>query len=109
MAIQPIDLQTLYSQLDTVAKTAAHQQQGIQLAASMRAAEVNRQETEKNTAVQELAQENEGPQGINDRSSSGRQEKKEEKGKKKAPTPEKEQIFETIKDPNLGTYIDVLG
>jgi hypothetical protein len=107
MAIQPIDLQTMYTQLDTVAKAVTHQQQGMHLAASMHAEVKNMQETEKNTAVKELAPENEALNTINDGTSSGKQEPGSDKKKKEAK--EAEVVFESIKDPNLGTHIDILG
>ncbi|MDR3284716.1 MAG: hypothetical protein LBS97_06020 [Treponema sp.] len=110
MAIQPIDLQTLYSQLDTVAKTVMQQQQGAQLTHAMRAAELTRQETEKNTAVRELTQENEGMEAINDRTSSGKQNQEGRDKQKKQPEMQEEaKHFSPIKDPNLGRHVDVLG
>jgi hypothetical protein len=107
MAIQPIDLQTLYTQLDTVAKSVTHQQQGMQLSHAMHAAQLNRQETEKNTSVKELTPENEELTAVHDRDSSEKQES--EKGKQQKKEKKPEMHFESIKDPNLGTHIDVLG
>jgi hypothetical protein len=107
MAIQPIDLQTMYTQLDTVAKAVTHQQQGMHLAASMQADVKNIKEMEKNTAVKELAPENEALDSINDKTSSGKQGSEGDNQRKK--DKKEEVVFESIKDPNLGTHIDVLG
>ena len=47
MGLQPIDLQTMYSQLSNVARQAAHQQQGVQLSESMQQAGIIRQNQEQ--------------------------------------------------------------
>lgn len=52
MAIQPIDLQTMYSQMGNVAKQAAHAQQGVQLSQSMNQVEVIKQNAENASKVQ---------------------------------------------------------
>jgi hypothetical protein len=109
MAIQPIDLQTMLTQLDTVSKNVTHQQQGMHLAAAMHTAKLNQRETEKNTSVKELVPENEELTTVHDRSSSekqGQEKNREKKQKKENPA---EVFFESIRDPNLGTHIDVLG
>ena len=52
MAIQPIDLQTMYSHMGNVAKQAAHAQQGVQLSQSMNQVEVIKQNAENASKVQ---------------------------------------------------------
>ena len=48
MAIAPLDLQVLYSQLENVSKTVAHQQQGKQLANAIQQETYAQQMAEKN-------------------------------------------------------------
>ena len=54
MAIVPLDLQVLYSQLETVSKRVAHQQQGTQLANAIQQEAHAQQMAEKNSTVQQL-------------------------------------------------------
>ncbi len=53
MAIQPIDLQTMYAQIQNVAKQAAFQQQGLQLADSMQQENIIKQNEEMAQRVKE--------------------------------------------------------
>ncbi len=55
MAIQPIDLQTMYSQMTNVANRVAHEQNGGQLAQSINQQSVINQNAEKAQAVQKTA------------------------------------------------------
>ena len=47
MAVSPIDLQTMFSQVENVAKQASHLQQGVKLAEEMQQINVIRQNAEK--------------------------------------------------------------
>ena len=58
MAIHPIDLQTMYSQIENVAKQAVHQQQGVQLSESMQKANEIRQNMEQANKVQQMNEQN---------------------------------------------------
>lgn len=55
MAIQPIDLQTMYSQMTNVANRVAHEQNGGQLAQSINQQSVINQNAEKAQTVQKTA------------------------------------------------------
>ncbi len=55
MAIAPIDLQTMYSQMSNVAKVVADRQQGTQLASQMQEINVVKQNEIKSQAVQKTA------------------------------------------------------
>ena len=46
MAVSPIDLQTMFSQVENVAKQASHLQQGVKLAEEMQQINVIRQNAE---------------------------------------------------------------
>ena len=63
MAIQPIDLSTMYSQMNNVAKTVAHQQNGAQLTQAMQENLVLQQEKVRLSQVQKAA-ENEASAGV---------------------------------------------
>lgn len=58
MAIHPIDLQTMYSQIENVAKQAVHQQQGAALAESVQQSNFVRQNKEDAKKVQQMDEQN---------------------------------------------------
>ena len=58
MAIHPIDLQTMYSQIDNVAKQVVHQQQGAALAESVQQTNFVRQNKEDVKKVQQMDEQN---------------------------------------------------
>lgn len=110
MAIQPIDLQTLYSQLENVSKTVAHQQQGVHLNNAIQQDVKARQLAEEKTAVQKLQTDKDSIEALKDKkqsfgqkNQSSRQQQEEESSEQEEPT----QI--AFKDPNLGKYIDISG
>ena len=55
MAVQPIDLQTMYSQIDTVARTQTRAQQAV-LSDAMQQQKIAAQNSEKASQVQQAAQ-----------------------------------------------------
>lgn len=57
MAIQPIDLQTMYSQMSNVAQRVSHEQNGAQLSQSINQQSVINQNAEKAKSVQSLSNE----------------------------------------------------
>jgi len=116
VAIQPIDLQTLYTQLEKIGKTQVQQQVAAQ---AEREAEIvkNRNEAEKQiTTVKETDAGNEIAGKVHEKN--GKQEKgsasettahneprKGSEDKKETVEPSKE----VITDPALGTHIDISG
>ena len=110
MAIQPIDLQTLYSQLENVSKTVAHQQQGVHLNNAIQQDVKARQMAEEKTAVQKLQNDKNNIEAVKDRKKSFDQNNKSSKGKQeKESSDQEEPVQVAFKDPNLGKYIDISG
>ena len=107
MAIQPIDLQTLYSQLETVSKTVAFQQQGMQLQNSIQQEEQSKRLQQKQQAVEAASANEEGPLAVKDRKGSSPQE--QGSGDKKSEEKNDKTVFEVIKDPRLGQHVDISG
>jgi hypothetical protein len=112
MAINPIDIQTLYSSIDKMAKTTTHQQQGMGLSASIHAAEQNKQEIEKNSAVKELSPD--GTQTLTvQKDGAGQGEASPDSHERGPGRGSGEQGEEAasylISDPILGTRIDISG
>lgn len=111
MGIQPIDLQTLYSQLGNVSKTVAFQQQGIPLQNAIQQEEQTKRLQQKREAVEAAAGYDEGPAGVkNDKESPpDTQEQKDKKKRGENETEDDGKVFEVIKDPRLGQHIDISG
>ncbi len=108
MAIHPIDLQTMYSQLSNVAKQAASQQQGAQLAASVYQEKAVRENLEESARVQRTT----GDQsksasvdgdGKNQDGGREREKRKRDGSDEEPPQPEQGRVQE----PYLGRHIDI--
>ena len=106
MAIAPIDLSTIYSQMNNVAKTVQHQQQGVQLSQSMQENAMIQQNQEQAAQVHKTADsEANAAQVKDDANGSGAQA---QNGRKKNPeeTPEPKKMTE-IRESFLGQNIDI--
>lgn len=106
MAIHPIDLSTIYSQLDNVAKFNASQNQNVQNAAGIMHSVTVAQEAEKAKAVQETAKNESSADEIKDDSENSSSEEKEKSDKKENSQEEEHKQIE-ITDPKLGQHIDI--
>jgi hypothetical protein len=110
MALQPIDLQVLFTQLDKVAKNQALQKEGLQIQTALQAMQNQQKAEERVQSVNEVQNTGDGPEKVNDRaahqnsSGGGR-------GEHEPPEGEEETGHEPrfIKDPALGKNIDFNG
>ena len=111
MAIQPIDLQTLFSQMDKVAKTQSAQREGLALHQTILGEQIQRKTEEHIQSVNEA--QNTGDDGVDkirDRPSSkeGKESGEEKKkGNRKDASEEDEAQGPVISDPRLGKNIDI--
>ncbi len=108
MAIQPIDLQTLFTQLDKVAKTQSEQKEGVQIQQALQGEVTVKKTEEKTKTVNEPKNTGEGVEKINDKLASKSYHKFQ---KKKNPQEEHEdnEESEVVQDPDLGKNIDIDG
>ncbi len=113
MAIQPIDLQTLFSQMDKVGKSQADQKEGAAIQQSLQGAVNQRKVDERIRSVNETQDTGEGPEKIKDeqqrrgdRPPAGGQKPKDRGGEA---SEEPAEEAEVVKDPNLGRNIDLSG
>ncbi len=111
MAIAPIDLQTLYSQLENVSKNVAFQTQGMQLKDDMQQTELARQEFLKKRAVTKAREEEEQADTVQERKKGNEQQSQQSAQKR---VPQKEEEKEPVKeiqihDFTLGRIIDIQG
>jgi len=108
MAIQPIDLQTLFTQLDKVAKTQSDQREGAALHQAIQGAQLQRKTEDQIKAVNQA--QNMGEDGAEKVKDRGPQANGGRKGKKKQEEekPQQEEAkTAVIHDPSLGRNIDI--
>ena len=110
MAIQPIDLQTMFSQMANVGKTQAAMREGQQIQESIHQTLVQKKLEENVQSVNEaqemgkeagVIKEQKGGSNANQGGAKGKQEEEEE--------PTKEEKPDLIRDPALGRNIDISG
>ena len=112
MAIQPIDLQTLFTQLDKVAKSQTLQREGQQIQESIQQIQIQRKNEQNVQSVNEAQDMGEEAGTIKD---DNRQGKRENNAGTKEKQPEEEELSEEInkrdliRDPALGRNIDISG
>jgi type II secretory pathway pseudopilin PulG len=111
MAISPIDLQTLFTQVDKIGRQETAQKSGAAIQQAIQQAQSQRLTEEKIRSVNEAPDQGEGAEGVRDRN--GRKAGREAASKRKASEEAKDETGadtdETgvIRDPNLGRNIDV--
>ena len=108
MAIQPIDLQTLFLQMNQVSKDQAAGKDAEAVTLANQAEEFIKRTEEEATSVVQTDATEEGVERVKDgmKKSTARGKKKGTKGGDEE-VPEAEE--EVVKDPNLGHHIDISG
>ncbi|MDR3173084.1 MAG: hypothetical protein LBU19_02430 [Treponema sp.] len=107
MAIQPIDLQTLFTQLEKVGKAQASQKEGAMIQQAIQSVNIQRRTDENIQSVNETQDTGRGAEEINDRNARRHQAEEEEGGRGEG---EKEESKAPVfRDPALGKYIDFTG
>ncbi|MDR3192974.1 MAG: hypothetical protein LBT87_07905 [Treponema sp.] len=116
MAIQPIDLQTLFTQIDKVGKLQASQKEGLALQQAIRSVEIQRRTDEHIQSVNEAQNTGQGMEQINDRNARKRKpgedaggEEGRETARDSGEAMEKAASARVIRDPALGRNIDFSG
>jgi hypothetical protein len=114
MAIQPIDLQAIFSQLDKVGKLQTTQKEGLQLQQAIQGVLVQQKTEERIQSVNESQDVSQGPEKVKDRSARRGRDDAERKdglgedGEAFADT-ETGADLSVIQDPALGKYVDLSG
>jgi len=111
MAIQPIDLQTLFTQMDKVGKHQSELKEGAQIQQSLQGAADQKKLDERIRSVNKTQDSGEGTEKVKDRTprqqnERGAHEKDTEKDDKSQGD---EGPSEVVKDPALGKNIDLSG
>ena len=110
MGIHPIDLSTVYSQMDQVAKYGASQNQNLQMLSQNSLEKAAELQLEKSKAVKETDKDKEiSPQVKKDGSGGG--SFSQSGGKRKKSSQEEEETSQSpeFTDPRLGLHIDIQG
>jgi hypothetical protein len=108
MAIQPIDLQTLFAQVDKVGKTQNAQREGAAIHQDILGAQLQRKTEEHIKAVNETQNMGDGAEKVKDRESRKQEKGEKEKGDVREQDTEDEKIpARTFSDPFLGRNIDI--
>jgi len=106
MAIAPIDLQTIFSQVDKVGRAQMAEKQGQALTQSIQGAELQRKTEEKINQVNETQDTGEGPDKIKDQNKRNNSDSKKEEKKQKDKKDEEHQLS-VLRDPSLGNKVDI--
>jgi len=107
MAISPIDLQTLFTQVDKVGKQETAQREGLAIQQALQQAQSQRQTEEKIRSVNEAPDQGEGAEVVRDLAG-GRNDYEGEGGKREGEEEQAEKKDDgIIRDPALGKNIDV--
>ena len=107
MGIAPIDLQTLFTQVDKVGRSQAAQSEGQALARSIQGNEIERKTEEMINQVNEAQNTGEGAEKINDNSQKREQNKNNSRKKEDEKKTEEEDTRYILRDPSLGNKIDI--
>ena len=114
MAIQPIDLQTLFTQMDKVGKNQILQKEGLQIQATLQQAESQKKAEEQVRSVNQAQDMGYGTSKIKDENShpqnpenAPEDEKKEKEEAKNNDTAAVKNPY--FRDPALGRNIDISG
>lgn len=108
MGIAPIDLQTMYVNMNNVAQTVANQQQGVQLAQQLQESKIIQQNMEKSSVVRRAADNESKSSSIKDEghSGSGTYNGEEKRNSEPESGTEKKRPSE-IRESYLGLHIDI--
>ncbi|HPE37040.1 MAG TPA: hypothetical protein PK625_07815 [Spirochaetales bacterium] len=108
MPIKPIDLQTLFTQMDKVARQNAAERDAAVAQKALLGATMQKKAVEEASSVKKLEEDKSGPGAVKDKqdeTAAGAQS--ENKQKKEQERDQAEQ--ETVQDPALGGHIDISG
>jgi len=104
MAIAPIDLQTLFTQVDKVGKTQAAQKEGQEIHQAIQGAQIQKKTEEHIQQINEAQNTGDGAEKVGDqnhRHGGGSQEKN------KREEQEEEKQASVLRDPSLGNTVDI--
>lgn len=110
MPIKPIDLQTLFTQMDKVGRERAAAKDGAVIQGAILASVAQKKESEKSESVTglESSEDHDGALAVGDRDAAS-DRGREEGGKRREKADEDDEGREVIRDPDLGNSVDISG
>jgi hypothetical protein len=109
MAIQPIDLQTLFTQVEKVGKAQASQKEGVMIQQAIHSVTLQRRTDENIQSVNETQDTGRGTEEINDRNAHRRQTEEDGGDRGREEGEDEKSKASVFRDPALGKYIDFTG
>ena len=109
MAMQPIDLQTLFTQLDKVARNQTQQREGLQIQAALNQVQSQKKAEEQVRSVNEAQDMGYGTPMVKDEKSQNQTPNREKKENEEVQEPIAEARSAGFRDPTLGRIIDISG
>ncbi len=111
MAIQPIDLQTLFTQMDKVGKDQSNQKEGLQIRQGVYTIHQQEKQEQRIHSVNQAQDTGQGAERIKDRNrkNNSGEEESSKKEKKNPEDENEEEKINFVKDPALGQNVDVSG
>ncbi len=115
MAIQPIDLQTLYSQMDKVSKNVAYQERGVHLNRDVNQADQQKKIDEQRKAIEKAQKDQTESDKVRERSENRQHDSNTADDRKKQDeqaeqVPEQPEVqYNWITDSAIGNHIDISG
>lgn len=108
MALQPIDLQTLFVRLSTVGREQSAMKQAVAQSQVVAGEEIAQRSQDLGHTVQETDEVSEGPETVSDeQGGTGRHAgEKEKRGRHEEDESRSDEVF---RDPDLGHFIDLSG
>ncbi len=108
MGVSPLDLQTMYANMNNVARSVSHQQQGLVLAQQLQESKIIQQNAEKSRAVQKAADNEAKSTAINDeKNDSGSSFSRNKKRKKHEEESSASKNETEIRESYLGIHINI--
>jgi hypothetical protein len=108
MALLPIDLQAIFTQASQVGKDQAVQKDAPPAAQSLQGAQLVQQAENRDKAVNETHEQQEGPEKVGDRGRRGAERRKRQK-KGAQPPAAQPPASDVVRDPALGRNVDITG
>ena len=108
MAMQPIDLQTLFTQLDKVAKNQTQQREGLQIQAALQQIQSQKKAEEQVQSVNQAQDMGYGTVKVKDENSQHQQAQDHRENNEDNEAREKTRN-PAFRDPSLGHNIDISG
>ena len=107
MAIAPIDLQAIFSQVDKVGKVQAQQKEGHTMQQAIQGADIQKKTEENIKQVNEAQNAGDGAEKINDNSKKNNSGNKDGKKRDGSSQEEEEDKRIVLRHPSMGKKIDI--